>query len=48
MTATQSPQQQRYRYQAETLDGETVKGEIAAPSAIAARNELAVQGIRVT
>jgi len=37
-----------YRYQAETLDGEAVKGVIEAPSMIAARNELAVQGMRVT
>ncbi len=44
MTATQH----KFRYQAETLDGEAVKGEIQAASASAARNELAVQGMRVT
>jgi type IV pilus assembly protein PilC len=44
MTATMA----KYRYQAETLDGAAVKGEIEAPSAIAARNQLAVQGMRVT
>lgn len=43
MTATQS----KYRYEAETLDGERVKGEIVAVSAHVARNELAVQGMRV-
>ncbi|MFV0315923.1 MAG: type II secretion system F family protein [Microthrixaceae bacterium] len=43
MTATQS----KYRYEAETLDGERVKGEILAASAHVARNELAVQGMRV-
>lgn len=43
MTATQS----KYRYEAETLDGERVKGEIVAASAHVARNELAVQGMRV-
>jgi type IV pilus assembly protein PilC len=37
-----------YRYQAETLDGDSVKGVIEAPSVMAARNELAVQGMRVT
>jgi type IV pilus assembly protein PilC len=47
MTATQT-KQSKYRYQAETLDGEAVKGEIEAPSIVAARNELAVQGMRVT
>lgn len=40
--------QSKFRYQAETLDGQTVKGDIEAPSVIAARNELAVQGMRVT
>src|SRR6478609_9300111 len=44
MTATMA----KYRYQAETLDGANVKGEIEAPSVIAARNQLAVQGMRVT
>lgn len=43
MTATQS----KYRYEAETLDGELVKGEIVAVSAHVARNELAVKGMRV-
>lgn len=43
MTATQS----KYRYEAETLDGERVKGDIVAVSAHVARNELAVQGMRV-
>lgn len=38
----------RYRYEAQTLDGEVIKGQIEAPSANAARNELAVQGLRVT
>lgn len=37
----------KYRYEAETLEGETVSGDIAAPSANAARNELAVKGLRV-
>lgn len=43
MTATMV----KFRYQAETLDGEQVKGEIEASSANAARNQLAIQGIRV-
>jgi type IV pilus assembly protein PilC len=47
MTATQA-KQHKYRYQAETLDGDSIKGEISAPSMVAARNELAVQGMRVT
>lgn len=47
MTATQA-KQHKYRYQAETLDGGSIKGEISAPSMVAARNELAVQGMRVT
>ncbi|MFM7069483.1 MAG: type II secretion system F family protein [Actinomycetes bacterium] len=38
----------RFKYVAQTLDGESVKGEIEAASANAARNELAVRGIRVT
>lgn len=38
----------KYRYEAETISGEHVKGEIQAPSANAARNELAVKGLRVT
>lgn len=44
MTATQH----KFRYQAETIDGDAVKGEIQAASPAAARNELAVQGMRVT
>jgi type IV pilus assembly protein PilC len=40
--------QAKYRYSAETLDGRRVKGVIKGPSANAARNELAVQGLRVT
>lgn len=42
-----APKQAKYRYEAETLDGQVVKGTIEAPSAGAARNELAVQGLRV-
>ena len=38
----------RFRYEAEDLDGQVLKGEIEAVSANAARNELAVQGLRVT
>lgn len=45
---TKAPKQSKYRYEGETIDGERVKGEITAPSANAARNELAVQGLRVT
>lgn len=37
----------KFRYEAENLDGDVVKGEITAVSANAARNELAVQGLRV-
>ena len=44
MTAVMS----KFRYTAETLDGQEVKGEIEATSANVARNELAVQGMRVT
>lgn len=44
MTATMT----RFRYQAEMPDGEQVKGDIEATSANAARNQLAIQGIRVT
>ncbi len=47
-SARAAAKQSTYRYQAETLDGEAVKGVIEAPSMIAARNELAVQGMRVT
>ncbi len=53
--AAQSPQSKqaevkhaKYRYEGETLDGQHVKGVIEAPSANHARNELAVQGLRVT
>jgi type IV pilus assembly protein PilC len=38
----------KFRYEAETISGEAVKGEIQAPSVNVARNELAVQGLRVT
>jgi type IV pilus assembly protein PilC len=44
MAATMS----KFRYEAETLEGQAVKGVVLAPSASAARNQLAVQGIRVT
>ncbi|MGB6057862.1 MAG: type II secretion system F family protein [Microthrixaceae bacterium] len=44
MTATLT----KFRYTAETLDGQNVKGEIQAPTANHARNELAVRGMRVT
>ena len=55
MTVTQQPEPsappeaktQKYRYQAETLNGEIIKGQIEAPSSNIARNELAVQGMRV-
>jgi type IV pilus assembly protein PilC len=59
MTTVQEPRQQapepaprkttrhKFRYEAESLDGTRVKGLIEAPSANAARNELAVQGLRV-
>ena len=43
MTATVS----KFRYEAETLDGESVKGEVEASSVSAARNQLAVDGMRV-
>lgn len=42
------PKVHKFRYEAETLDGQVVKGSIEAPSANAARNELAVKGLRVT
>jgi type IV pilus assembly protein PilC len=48
MTATQEAPKQKFRYEAETLDGKSVKGQIEAASANHARNELAVQGMRVT
>lgn len=38
----------KFRYEAETLDGQVVKGRIQSVSANTARNELAVQGLRVT
>lgn len=38
----------RFRYEGETLEGEIIRGEIEAPSALAARNELALQGTRVS
>lgn len=38
----------RFRYEAETIDGSAIRGQIQAPSANAARNQLAVQGMRVT
>jgi type IV pilus assembly protein PilC len=44
MTATMPT----FRYTAETLEGEEVKGRIEAPSVVVARNQLAVQGMRVT
>lgn len=59
MTTVQEPRQEesqpssrrksghKFRYEAESLDGTKVKGQIQAPSANAARNELAVQGLRV-
>jgi type IV pilus assembly protein PilC len=39
--------QAKFRYEAEGLDGEIVKGTIQSVSANTARNELAVQGLRV-
>jgi type IV pilus assembly protein PilC len=38
----------KFKYTAETLDGQVVKGQIESVSANTARNELAVQGLRVT
>lgn len=43
-----TPKQSKYRYEGETIQGEHVKGEVLAPSANVARNQLAVQGLRVT
>ena len=43
-----APKRGKFRYEGETIHGESVKGVIESPSANAARNELAVQGIRVT
>ena len=37
----------KFRYEAETLDGKVVKGQLQSVSANTARNELAVQGLRV-
>jgi len=45
---TKAAKSAKYRYEAQTIGGEEVKGEITAPSANAARNELAVQGLRVS
>jgi len=45
---TKAPKHGKYRYEGETIHGESVKGVIEGPSANAARNELAVQGVRVT
>ncbi len=39
--------QAKFRYEAEGLDGQVVKGTIVSVSANTARNELAVQGLRV-
>lgn len=47
MTATQQAKPSKFRYEAVDLDGNTVKGVVEATSANAARNELAVQGLRV-
>ena len=44
----QQVKEAKYRYEAETIGGETVKGDIQAASVNAARNELAVRGLRVT
>ncbi len=44
MTATMT----KFKYSAETLDGAVVKGEIEALTAAMARNQLAVEGMRVT
>lgn len=42
------PKHAKYAYEAETIDGEHVKGVVHGPSANAVRNELAIQGLRVT
>ena len=47
-TMTESSVDVKFRYEAINLDGEEVKGVIEAPSALVARNRLAVQGVRVT
>ncbi|HTN99564.1 MAG TPA: type II secretion system F family protein [Microthrixaceae bacterium] len=43
-----APKLGKYTYEGESIQGERVKGTISAPSANAARNELAVQGLRIT
>jgi type IV pilus assembly protein PilC len=45
--ASRSSRTAKFRYEAVALDGSTVKGTIQATSSNAARNELAVQGMRV-
>ncbi len=45
--APKTPKPAKFRYEAETLDGRVVKGDITAQSINIARNELAVQGLRV-
>jgi len=50
VTQERSPSQaavHKYRYEAEDLDGNVFKGQVEAPSAGVARNQLAVQGMRV-
>lgn len=47
-TKAKAPKHGKYAYEAETIQGEHVKGVIEAPSANVARNELAVRGLRVT
>ncbi|MEI2638284.1 MAG: type II secretion system F family protein [Microthrixaceae bacterium] len=42
------PKHAKYRYEAENLQGEQVKGVAEGPSANHVRNDLAVQGLRVT
>lgn len=42
-----APKPSKFKYVAENLDGESVSGVIEAPSSNVARNELAVQGLRV-
>ena len=44
MTATMT----KFRYEAESPDGQSIKGTIEAASANVARNQLAVNGYRVT
>jgi type IV pilus assembly protein PilC len=45
--AAKGSKQAKYRYEAVDLDGKTVKGDVTAQSVNQARNELAVQGLRV-